>query len=280
MPEHDVFVPSGVVEILAVMKQHPDSLLVAGATSIMASATGRSAALSPVVVSLERAQELKAISRTDRFVEFGAMTTLSELLSLRKGTVPSILKERAAGIGTFTVRNLATLGGALSCATRFRDVFAPLACLDALAEFRTPQGSSWVNVNRLAGENGRPVIRPGSLLTRIRIPADEWDFAISRRYGLDGYESERNAVLSCVCRMNKHTISEIRIAEAGAELVRSREAETMLIGRKLPLAERDKDAALEAYAGRCAALGLSGVRTARFLGVLRTLFECLDRGEE
>ncbi len=276
----EILSPATVAELAALRKSRPEAVPVAGATTFMSRSDTPVPDLPPVILSLANAPELRAITRTDRYVEVGAMTTFAELLALREGTLPAIVRERAARVGTPTVRNLATIGGSLACPSRFRDLFAPLACLDALAEFRTQRESVWINVNRLAAEDGKPSPRTDSILSRVRMPAEEWDLSLARRYGLDGRDGPRNAVLACVCRVTKRAIAEIRIAEAGALFLRSREAENMLIGRRLPLAERDKDAALEAYARRAQELGISDFSTARFLGALKSVFGWLDRGGE
>jgi CO/xanthine dehydrogenase FAD-binding subunit len=274
----EVSTPFTISETLTILKRYPNALISAGSTSIMSKTRTRAVQLPPTVISLQRIQELKTIARTDRYVELGAMTTLSELLALKESMLPEVVRDSIANTATFSIRNMATIGGSIMRRDKFLDPFPALACVDALLELRTSSGSSWVNANRIVDEKGRPSIPSGSLLTRIRIPAQKWDFSVARKYGYSEYPSDASVVFVCVCRFEKRTISDIKIMEAGTTAIRSPEAEIKLLGRRLPISQRDKESVTEIYMKRCGELELSTFRSERFVAVLSVLLDSLEHG--
>lgn len=206
------------------------------------------------------------------------MTTLAELLALKEGFVPETLRSVVHRIGTFAVRNLATLGGNLSVPGRFRDCFPILACMDALAEYRQGTVSRWMNLNRLIGVRGTPELPPGEILTRIRIPLGGWDFGIAQKFGFPRINSRRSSLFVALARTDKRVLSDIRILYACNRALRSREIESSLAGKKIPLSARDMESAVGAYAAYCSHAGVRESSAARFLGLVRRSFNQLNEG--
>ena len=274
----EVIVPAGLGEALTALKRNPGAVLCAGGTEIFSGTSADRTEKPRTLVSLHSLPELRHVSRTDHYVEVGSMTTLSELLNLKEGFLPETLRGVVRGIGTFAVRNLATLGGNLSVADRFRDCFPVLACMDALAEYRQGTLARWVNLNRLIGAGGTPELPGGELLTRIRIPLGEWDLGIAHKLGFPRINSRDSSQFVVLARVEKRVLSDVRIMYSFGRALRNREIEAALGGKKIPLPSRDMETAIGSYGSYCAQTGIPESTTARFLALVRRAFSQLNEG--
>lgn len=250
----DVHFPKDLVEALDILRRRPGILVFAGGTDILREQGGRGLSLPQELLCVQGIPELRRAGLTERFLEIGAAVTVSELLELGDTALPPLLAEAARGIGTPALRNLATLGGNLACRTRFMDAWPALACLDGLVELRDQGGATWMNVNRLKGEDGRPAVPEGGLLTRVRVPIERWDAYALRKVGIKSYPSPETAVFAFVARVEKGILAEVRIAFAGDIALRSQSLEASMIGRSLPLSTRETSSIADGYRALAASL--------------------------
>jgi CO/xanthine dehydrogenase FAD-binding subunit len=234
-------------EALDIMRRRPGILVFAGGTDILREQGGRGISLPPELLCIRDIPELRRAGLTERFLEIGAAVTISELLELGDAALPPLLAETIKGIATPSVRNLATLGGNLSCRTRFMDSWPALVCLDGLVELRDQGGATWKNVHRLMGEDGRPTPHEGGLLTRVRVPLERWDVYALRKVGSKDYPAPDTAVFAFTARAEKGILAEVRIAFAGEIALRSQSLESTMTGRSLPLSAREAASVAEGY---------------------------------
>ncbi|MBN1242539.1 MAG: FAD binding domain-containing protein [Spirochaetales bacterium] len=274
----EVFAPTSLIETLSLIRKHPDALLWAGGTGILRLRVGRRPELPPTIISLEKVPELRAVGRSDRTLDLGATVVLSQLSSLGEGAVPEALAESAAGIGTEALRNLATLGGNILCRERFGDAFPALACLDALAEFRGPSGSRWMAVGRLAGKDRKPLVPPGEILIRVRVPLDPWDLSIVRKIGYPLWPDADSGVFACLARASKGSLYEFRAAMGGPLFLRDRDTESALIGKRLPLQAREIENARQSWRARFEENLVPRRWIERFLAAVDEAFDALRAG--
>lgn len=243
----EVHYPRSLAELIELIGRNPGVLLYAGGTDVLREQGGRYAELSPVVALIDRIPELRQVSLTERFIEIGAAVTIAEILELKENALPWLFAEALKGIGNPGIRSLATIGGNLASRNRFMDVWSVLACLDALAEIRDGAGPRWVNVNRFADEEGRPCFPAGAVIVKIRIPLEAWEITAFRKVGPKDYPSVETAVFSLAARSEKGILSEFRLAFAGERSLRIRDLEARIVGRRLPLDERERGSIAEEY---------------------------------
>ncbi|MGA2545119.1 MAG: FAD binding domain-containing protein [Rectinemataceae bacterium] len=243
----DVHFPKDMPEALDIMRRRPGILIFAGGTDILREQGGRGISLPAELLCIRNIPELRRAGLTERFLEIGAAVTASELLELGDSALPPLLAETIKGIATPAVRNLATLGGNLSCRKRFMDSWPALVCLDGLVELRDQGGATWINVSHLMGEDGRPAIPEGGLLTRLRVPLERWDVYALRKVGAKDYPSPETAVFAFTARAEKGILVEVRIAFAGEIALRSQSLESSMTGRSLPLSAREAASIAEGY---------------------------------
>ena len=243
----DVHFAKDLAEALDIQRRRPGILVFAGGTDILREQGGRGISLPAELLYVRDIPELRRAGLTERFLEIGAAVTIVELLELGDAALPPLLAEAVRGIGTPSMRNLATLGGNISSGKRFMDSWPALACLDGLIELRDSAGAAWMNVNRLAGDDCRPAVPKGGLLTRIRVPLDRWDAYALRKVGPRAYPTPETAVFAFAARVEKGILAEVRIAFAGEIALRSQSLEASMIGRSLPLSSRERAAIADGY---------------------------------
>ena len=239
----EVASPQTIAEALAFMKRRPDCIPWAGGT-LLSGQTGLRRSDRPVaILDLGRIAELRQTSRSERYMEFGACVTLSSILALPAHLQLEPLREAAGMIGTSTVRSLATLGGNVAARQSFLSCFAALSCMDAMLEIRNAAGTAWVSIQSIVGFDWAPAFPEASLLTRIRVPARSWDFTAVRRLGDASGGNRTGAVFAATARLDRGAIAEVRLVAAGMKMVRDRDLELSLPGKRFPLTGKALEAA-------------------------------------
>jgi len=92
------------------------------------------------LISLRKVNELKGVFLEKDFLKINAMTTLTEIIDckdLQKGLF-SILQKGSESIGTTPIRNMATIGGNLTCRYTWTELPAIMIALDANLHFSLP----------------------------------------------------------------------------------------------------------------------------------------------
>lgn len=247
MQDSDVHFPKDLPEALEIMRKRPGIAFFAGGTDILREQGSIGISLPPEMLFIRDLPELKRAGLTERFLEIGAAVTASELLDLGDAALPPLLAEAVRGIGTHAIRNLATIGGNLACRKRFMDSWPALSCLDGLVELRDQGGATWMNVNRLVGDDARPSVPEGGLITRVRVPLERWDAYALRKVGPRTSPTPDTAVFAFAARVEKGILTEFRIAFAGELALRSPSIESTIIGRSLPLSSRESSSIVESY---------------------------------
>ena len=238
---NQVLHPHTLAELFSFWNRIPDAAPFAGGTELILKGIDPGGArgvfreqpeLLREILSLEQIDELQAITRTERYLEIGAMVRLNDIIALGK-IVPQAFFKTLKGIANPRVRNLATIGGNI-CSSG--DTLAPLCALDAVYELRSAAGSRWIPALRFSSTPG--VLQKGELLARIRIPLDEWNYTVYRKFNAFDSEGE-GGVLILVVRNQKNILAKIQMIFTGAALLRNKDSESFLEGKALPLDARD-----------------------------------------
>ena len=240
---NQVFFPSNYTELFAAWDRFPHAVPYAGGTGLIREQGGQILELPPVILSLEDLDEMHRVSRSERYLEIGAMTKLSRITGLGK-IVPSALRHCLENIAGIQLRNLATIGGNICFPDRRLDCPAVLTALDAQYELRTSQTSRWVSASRFFTDPGPTVLNPKEILTRIRIPLDYWDYSVYKKFS--GRES-RSRVAVFLVRTQKNVLSDIRIVYKTDSILRDKDCESMLTGKQLPLSRKVADEFVESW---------------------------------
>ena len=242
-PISQVFTPSGMQELFSAWNHFPDAVLYAGGTEHIRNQGRRAPVLPRNIIFLDKLDELRRVSRTERYLEIGAMVNLNQIIQLGR-IVPEVLIRCIENIACPQVRNQATIGGNLCNSAMRLDCSAPMVALDAQFELRTTQGSRWIKAESFSSKPGPPDLGPQEILTRIRIPLEMWDFTRYRKFRNSGSNSPGENVLFMI-KNEKDILTDIRVVYSGKAVLRNKDSETMLIDKRLPLDPRDAAAFIE-----------------------------------
>jgi CO/xanthine dehydrogenase FAD-binding subunit len=231
-----VFFPGSFQELFSAWTRFPDAVPFAGGTDIIRKQGTRRPVLPRNILSLDKLEELRRITRTERYLEIGAMVKINEIIYLGK-IVPEILTLCLQGIAGPQTRSLATIGGNICNPLRRLDAAAPLLALDAHYELRTALQTRWISAARFSPLPGPPALDSQELLTRIRIPLEQWNYSLYRKF--KSKETGEEGVIVMIIRNQKNILTDIRLVFAGNIILRDKNSETLLIGKSLPLNRKD-----------------------------------------
>jgi CO/xanthine dehydrogenase FAD-binding subunit len=94
-------------------------------------------------------------------------------------------------------------------------------------------------MSRYFSNTGRDQPKTPEFISKIRIPTESWDISVFRRIGRPGIVTDTTAGFAFLVNSQKNILADIRIAYAGKFFFRKREFENLMIGRSLPLSEKD-----------------------------------------
>ncbi len=230
------------------------------------------------VISIERIRELHKITRTERYLEIGSMVKLNDLIRIGK-IIPAILQNTIMRIANPPLRNLAAIGGSICYAKQKLDIHAPLAALDASYELKTAASSRWIAASRFnIKDDPTSALNAQELLTRIRIPLENWDYATFKKFERGHFDDSEKGVIVFIAKAQKDIISDVRIVFAGVSLIMNRNLETMLFGQRLPLDRKTAAAFVGLWENYLNELPYpKGLLAAKILNFIRSVIQDLTR---
>ena len=236
------YVPETLGQTLSLLKREPEALLLAGGTYILTRDKGKNTPLPGTIISLGNVEELQRIGRTDQFLEIGACVPISHILTLGKNILPRILNRALEQLATPIIKNRATLGGNICISEQRMDAYPVLQLLNAMIELKNSSSSRWLPINKLIDEKGTILFKEGELLTRMRIPFEQWDIQEYRKIGSVRNRDGTQLSFCALARTQKEVINDFTFAfgSIGPTPLRDRIIEAELSGKKLPLSDREQ----------------------------------------
>jgi CO/xanthine dehydrogenase FAD-binding subunit len=236
-PFSQIFSPVGFQELFSIWDNLPDAKLCAGGMKLVRSHGGGVPILPHNIITLNKMEDLHKISRTERYLEIGAMVKLSQIVDLGK-IVPEALTECIKCIGGPQQRNLITIGGNICNLSHRFDCAAPMVALDAQFELRSALSSRWINASRFL--TLKDPMAASEILSRIRIPLEPWTFTRYLKLRNPETNSSGGGILF-IMRNQKNILTHIRVVYSGQSILREKTCETMLEGKRLPLERRSAE---------------------------------------
>ena len=190
-------------------------------------------------ICIRNIDELKTIDKKERYIDIGSEVTLNTLLSLGENKIPKILFDAVSSISNFSVRNLATIGGNICSKDFYYTLYSPLHALEARLEFKNQTETHYIPFSKFNE------IPKGCILTKIRIPLEDWDVQIFKRVGPENIITELSSSYSFLMQSQKDTVYNINICYAGKVLFDCQDLENKLIGTHLPISSKYIEKTLE-----------------------------------
>jgi len=234
-PINQVFFPVSFNELFSAWSRFPQAVPYAGGTDIIGRQGKNNISLPPVILCMDKIDELHHVTRTEQYLEIGAMVKLNRLLRLGK-IVPEILRTCIDNISGVQLRNIATVGGNICSKKQLYDLSAPLIALDAQYELRNTRGTRWVSASRFHSAEEHNVLEDQELLTRVRLPLHPWDYSIYKKFNT-GY-LYNGEVLVFLAKAQKIILTDIRVVYKADIILRNKNSEDILNGKSLPLGRK------------------------------------------
>ena len=239
------FAPQNVDELASWCLEHPEGVLVAGATDVGLWVTKQLRALDDVAF-LHACTDLQTITHTDAAIQFGAMASMTDVMQAVAGDYPSYA-EMIRRYGSVQVRNAATIGGNIANGSPIGDNPPVLIALGATLHLRKGDDRRDLDIEDFFLDYGRQDRAPGEFVTGVSVPRGEVGlrvYKLSKRFDQD---------ISAVCgAFNIHVedgkVQSARIAFGGMAGIpaRARAVEDALIGADW--SQASIEAALPAFA--------------------------------
>ncbi|MEM3939211.1 MAG: glyceraldehyde dehydrogenase subunit beta [Saccharolobus sp.] len=228
-PKIGYVVPDNVKEAIEFLESHDDAKPLAGGHSLIPMLKLRIIRPS-YLVEIRRLPELNYIKSEGNIVKIGATTTYYDII---KANIP-LLSETVSKVGDPQVRNMGTLGGAISHLDPAADSPAALIALDAKIRIRSSKGERVENFANFAKDMFTPDLNQGELVTEIEVP-------LLKDYKYSYQKLERRAGdfaivgVAVALKVNGDVIEDARIGLTAVNktAVRATEAEKILLSSKI-----------------------------------------------
>lgn len=230
--------PETLEDLWKIFHHQPDYKPMAGGTDLLVR-MGFDKKQPPALVCLEKIHDLKTIKKNRDGIRIGSGVTLTELLKndLIQENLP-ILHTAISTLGSPLIRNMGTLGGNICTASPAGDTLPALYLLGARVTLYSDRGNRILSLDEFIQGPGRTLLADKEILGSILIPPGD-------RFNVHHFEKvgQRKALaiavvsLAALLRIQGGVVEEARLAwgSVGPTIVRSREAEKALEGRKLTL---------------------------------------------
>lgn len=169
--EFDYVRARSVGEACRLLEEEEDAEVLAGGTDLLVAIRNRTRT-PRLLVDIKGIEELGGLDANDSEVVIGAVVPLNVVAEHRRirDALPS-LAEAAVSIGTYQIRNRATLAGNLCNASPAADSAPALLTAGARVSIAGPRGARTIPVSELFTGVKRTCLLAGELVTDIRVPA-------------------------------------------------------------------------------------------------------------
>lgn len=238
----EFLIPSTLSELSKLLGSYPDAMLMGGGIHCLTQAVG-SFKKANIVISVARVADLKKIFRNEHYIELGSAVTISELLRTGREHLQPILREGFNELGPENVKNWSTIGGILCVKDQRLDCFVPLCTLGTEIELRSfyydgrKKSHRWISLADFSKPNGTLDLAPGEILTRLRIPNEQWNVQLYRKVGSKYTTHGTSLIISIVARVDKGAINDfrLRLGNGKTTIFSSSMLDNSLVGYNLPI---------------------------------------------
>lgn len=241
----EVSAPQNLNEALSFYKRFPNVIPASGCTSLMLESSNKAVS----IISIHNIKELQKITRTDRFIEFGSGVTLSRIMQIPNIAQLIPLQKAIETVGTFSTRNLATIGGNLFV-NGTGTLFPILALLDANCELRTFNTVKVLKIHDLIKPQNKSMLPDSFIITKIRIPLEySWPVFVFAKNNTNQFPDPETVLLALTADFAGSNCINMRIMLHDGRCIRARPVELFLIGKEFPLAGEEIETTLSIFNG-------------------------------
>ncbi len=226
--------PATLDECLALIANHPDAIIINGATDVALRVTKKFEVLQHII-DCSRISELQQVSSDDRAVTIGSGVHITDVMNVVQDEYPA-LHQMLKVFAAHQIRNVATLGGNIGTASPIGDTLPALMAYGAQIVLQSRRGGRTVSADSFVKGYRKTDRQPDELITAVVLPRPSTGtfvraYKVSKRHDLD------IATVSAAFRLNLNdsgTVEDVTLAFGGmAECTkRSVKTEEFLRGKK------------------------------------------------
>ncbi len=187
-------------------------------------------------IDISQLKELKGIEEKEGFIEIGALTTMSRIVSSElAGRYARCLALAASQMGSPLIRNLATVGGNIANSNPAGDTIPALYALDAVLVLTEGESTRNVPADEFCTAAGENILRPGEIICAVKIPVHETLSSGFIKLGSRAALAISKVSVAAAWIMSGKKIEKIRIAmgAVGPKALRAKRTEILLRGEEL-----------------------------------------------
>ncbi len=159
-----------LAQAFEILENRKQAYALAGGTDLMVGMRGGKFS-AQVLVDLKELKELSELKEDDQGITIGAAITLNEAINFTPVVDNiKILADGCHSVGSYSIRNRATMAGNICNASPAADTAAPLYCLDAVINIVGSSGSRTVPVTEFFSGPGKNALQKGELVHSVFIP--------------------------------------------------------------------------------------------------------------
>lgn len=239
----NIFSPDSLEAAFDLMDKYGSDLLVIAGGTMTMRLINEGYISPPAALTLHRAK-LDEVSQVNGHTAIGATTTLTRVAKMSE--LP-MLADAARHVGSWAIRNMATLAGNLFVPPPAGDVAVALLALDAEVIAARKGGVRKIPIERFFTGLMETALAPGELVTRINVPRPRGKTAFLK---FGRRQANTPAVVTIAAQVMCDadgicTEARIALGAAGDHPMRAEQAETALVGRTID-AQTIADAAASA----------------------------------
>jgi carbon-monoxide dehydrogenase medium subunit len=232
-PRNFDYVRAGsVAEAIKLLHDGPDAKLIAGGHSLLPILKLRQLTVG-TLIDIGRIDELRRVGAPNGTITLGALTTHAKLAA--NPILPEGLREAAANIGDWQVRNRGTVGGNIAHADPGSDHPTVLTALGAIFHVMGPKGERTITAADCFTGIFQTVLQKDEILTAVEIPTQKQGTGTA--YAKMAHPASGYAMIGvmAVLTMNGDTCTEASVAIGGLtpKATKARSVEAALVGKKL-----------------------------------------------
>jgi CO/xanthine dehydrogenase FAD-binding subunit len=163
-----VYLPHTLAELWSYLNGKPEALVYAGGTDLLVKMRTGKITAAPILICLERLDELRNVWETADTIRIGAAATHGELLRhpLILTHLP-VLAQALQTLGSPLIRNMGTMGGNICTASPAGDTLPPLYILQAEVELCNGATIRILPIGEFITGPGATQLQKGEILTGI-----------------------------------------------------------------------------------------------------------------
>ena len=165
--EASFFAPRSLAELVRLRAEHPDALLLAGATDLGLLAS-RSRRPPHKLIHLAHVPELNVLGEDEKRITIGAAVTYARAMPLLIRHYPA-LKTYLARLGSRQIRTLGTIGGNIGTASPIGDMPPVLLALEASLKLTSARGSRTVTLDEFFLDYRKTVLAADEVIESISL---------------------------------------------------------------------------------------------------------------